>query len=429
MTRGETKTPNYDPRLTTLHADMDAFFAAVEVLDDPTLAGKPLIIGHPGKRGVVSTASYEARKFGVHSALPSVVALRRCPQGVWRSPRMARYAEISRQVRDIFRQFTPVIEPLSLDEAFLDVEGSLRLFGGAIPIAEQLRHAMREETGGLTVSVGVAENKFLAKLGSDFRKPDGITVVPAGKAPEFLAPLAVGKLWGVGPRTANRLQSLGIRKCEDIVRVGEKFLRNELGQQSGSHIWRLAQGIDERSVESGHAAKSISTESTFAEDLVAEDAIHRFLFEAADNVAGTLRSSGLKARTVQLKVRTGSFRTFTRARTLDAPTDLRDVLYHTALDLLREKIDLQGEGVRLLGVGGKGLVERAELVQGSLFDDSEVNQKQQRIVELSDRIRDAHGARAITWGRMVHGKRTPEIERPGEDDPLRVRRTDLLDEE
>lgn len=420
-------TADYDPRLKVLHADMDAFFAAVEVLDDPSLVGKPLIIGHPGKRGVVSTASYEARKFGVHSALPSVVALRRCPQGVWRSPRIGRYAEVSRQVRDVFRRFTPRIEPLSLDEAFLDVAGSLRLFGGAVAIAEKLRRTMREETG-LTVSVGVAENKFLAKLGSDFEKPDGLTVVPAGKAPEFLAPLDVGKLWGVGPRTASRLQRLGIRKCEDIVRVGEKFLRDELGPASGSHLWRLAQGIDERSVESSHAAKSISTESTFGNDLVTEDAMHRFLFEAADSVAGALRHAGLKARTVQLKVRTGSFRTFTRARTLDAPTDLRDVLYTTAIRLLRDKIDLKGEGVRLLGVGGKGLVETAGWVQGSLFDDEASTERQRRITELRDRIRDAHGARSITWGRMVRHQSKRKDDRPGEEDPLRVRRSDLQDD-
>ena len=250
-----------DPRLTVLHADMDAFYAAIEVLDDPSLRGKPVIIGHPGRRGVVSTASYEARRFGVHSALPSVIALRRCPDAVWRSPRIRRYAQVSREGLEVFRRYTPIVEPLSLDEAFLDVGGSLRLFGGAVAIAEDLRRAVREATGGLTVSVGVAENKFLAKLASDLEKPDGLTVVHPGRAKEFLAPLEIQRLWGVGPKTAAILESSGFHRIGDLAGAGRSLLQKRLGKALGAHVWELAHGRDLREVESGHGTKSISTES------------------------------------------------------------------------------------------------------------------------------------------------------------------------
>ena len=414
----------YDPRLTTLHADMDAFYAAVEVLDDPSLAGQPLIIGHPGRRGVVSTASYEARQFGVHSALPSLEALRRCPQGVWRSPRPRRYAELSKQIRGIFLDYTPQVEPLSLDEAFLDVGGSLRLFGGAVAIAEEIRRRVREETGGLTVSVGVAENMFLAKLASDLEKPDGLTVVPAGDAPAFLVPLAVERLWGVGKQTAKRFHEIGLRKIGDLQRIGEKALVRMLGKSSGHHLWCLAHGRDARRVTPDHDARSISNEATFGEDLQRPEEIEAFLFEAAENVAETLRHAGLRGRTVKLKVRTGTFRTMTRSETLTAPTDLPEVIHQAALRLLRERVELRGEGVRLLGVGMQGLLDATLPAQADLFDDAD-SDPQRRTATLLDRVRAAHGRAAIHRARLLRSESESRDQRPHHDDPSRIRRGDL----
>lgn len=424
MKRDETAP--YDPRLKILHADMDAFYAAVEVLDDPSLRGKPLIIGHPGRRGVVSTASYEARRFGVHSAMPSVEALRRCPQGVWRAPRMKRYAELSRRIRDVFRSYTPLVEPLSLDEAFLDCEGSLRLFGGAIQLAEQLREQVRSETGGLTVSVGVAPNKFLAKLGSDLDKPDGLTVIHPDRIEEQLAPLPIRRIWGVGKKTAAALAQRAIHTIGDVLRWDREALIRELGPASGAHIYNLARGRDSRSVETSHEAKSISNESTFSRDLTREEDVHGFLFRAAENVATTLRDSGLLARTVQLKVRTGSFRTMTRSRTLAAPTHLAQVLAETGIELMREKVDLGGEGIRLLGLGAKGLVDADALVQGDLFSESGQDCSE-RAAAVSDRVRKALGRSAITRGRLLGGPEGPPPDERDPDDPARIRPGDLWD--
>lgn len=421
-----------DPRLCILHADMDAFYAAVEVLDDPSLRGRPLIIGHPGARGVVSTASYEARRFGVHSAMPSVEALRRCPQAVWRAPRIARYAELSAQIRGIFHRYTPLVEPLSLDEAFLDVAGSLRLFGGGVAIARSLQQAVRQETGGLTVSVGVAPNKFLAKLASDMQKPAGITVIDPDRAAEQIAPLPVRRLWGVGEKSAARLAEIGIHTIGEVARVGEAYLARALGQASGRHLFALANGQDSRRVETEHDAKSISTESTFAVDLRDPSEIRNFLFEAADTVAEALRNARLLTRTVQLKVRTGTFRTVTRAHTLDQPTNLPQVLHHTAMDLLEDKVDLRGEGVRLLGLGAKGLIEGERPVQTDLFGAEEID-RHRRAAQVSDRVKAALGPDAITRARLLRSPNGPDNERPSENrpgryDPGRIRRRDLDDD-
>ena len=407
-----------DPRLTILHADMDAFFAAVEVLDDPSLAGKPLIIGSPGRRGVVSTASYEARRFGVHSALPSVVAKQRCPQGIWRPPRAHRYAELSRQIRDIFLDFTPEVQPLSLDEAFLDVRGSRRLFGGAVAIAESIRARVKEETGGLTVSVGVAENLFLAKLASDLEKPDGLTVLEPGRAPELLAPLPIERLWGVGRKSSEALRRLGIATIADVQNADEGFLARQLGERSAAHLTALAFGRDARRVHPETDAKSISTESTFAEDLHHREEIDRFLFSACENVAATLRRAGLRGRTVQLKVRTGSFQTMTRSVTLDSPTDLTEVLYESATQLFEDRVDLGREGVRLLGVGVQGLLDARAPSQGDLFAE-ETEPRARSTAKLLDEIQGSIGKGAVRRARLL--RRPDDPERPGELDPSRLR--------
>ncbi len=395
--------------LGILHADLDAFFAAVEVIDDPSLAGKPLIIGHPGRRGVVSTASYEARRFGVGSAMPSVEAMRRCPGAIWRAPRGGRYSAASREVMAIFRRFSPVVEPLSLDEAFLDVAGSRRLFGTAVAIAEQIRAVVRSETG-LVVSIGVAENKFLAKVASDLGKPDALTVVPEGGGARFLAPLPLRRLWGVGPRTAERLLELGLRTIGDLQRLEEEFLARRLGESSGRHLFRLAQGLDSRQVESGREAKSISTESTFATDIRGIDEVENFLFAAATEVGRSLRKEGWLARTVELKVRTGSFRTWTRSRTLVRPTDLAEDLFEAARELFLERIDLDGEGVRLLGVGGSGLVPADVLQQETLFPEP-ARERADRAERLVDQILAEQGRDAIGPARLLRrGKAGPQLD-------------------
>ena len=359
---------NADARLSLIHADMDAFFAAVEVLDDPSLAGQPLIIGHPGRRGVVSTASYEARKFGVHSAMPSVEAVRRCPAGIWRAPRGSRYREISRQVMEVFREFTPLVEPLSVDEAFLEIGGSLRLFGGAISIAQEIRARVPEVTGGLTVSIGVAPNKFLAKLASDLEKPNGLTVVDPDRIQQWLDPMAVEKIWGVGPRTQQILHGIGLRQVCHIREAGIDLLMNHLGESSGRHLWQLAHGRDTRTVETDHEVRSISTENTFTTDLTPGDETEKFLRHASEEVSQSLRDQHLRARTGRLKVRTGSFRTMSRSQTLDSPVQDSHTLFQTALDLLAH-VDLRGEGIRLLGVGAGNLIDEDTPLQQGLFDD------------------------------------------------------------
>ncbi len=400
-----------DSRLTFIHADMDAFFAAVEVLDDPSLAGKPLIIGHPGRRGVVSTASYEARKFGVHSALPSVEALRRCPQGIWRPARGARYQQVSRQVMQVFGEFTPDVEPLSLDEAFLHIEGSLRLFGGAIQIATQLRHRVHEVTGGLTVSVGIAPNKFLAKLASDLLKPDGLTVIDPDAIQQTLDPLPVEKIWGVGPRTRDTLHHIGLRKIQHLREAGLDLLVSQLGSSSGEHLWKLAHGIDERTISSGREARSISTESTFSEDLQPGPQVIQFLRTAAEEISTTLRQQGLRARTVKLKLRTGSFRTLHRSHTLDAPTQEPRALHDTVCSLL-SSVPLDGEGIRLLGLGTGNLVAEDAPRQHGLFEDVGGNHKEETISKLLDQASQLEGAAPLKRARLVDPPRQEDLDPP-----------------
>ena len=375
MTQSQNRQPDQnpqeaenrqDPRWKVIHADMDAFFASVEVLDDPSLKGLPLIIGHPGPRGVVSTASYEAREFGVHSALPSTEALRRCPEGVWRSPRGGRYGEISRQVMQVFREFTPLVEPLSVDEAFLDIEGSLKLYGGAIAIAHQIRERVFEQTGGLTVSIGVAPNKFLAKLASDLDKPDGLTVVDPDGIQELLDPLPVQKIWGVGPKTTRQLNDLGLHRIEDLRNAGLEFLMRRWGERSAQHLWALAHGRDSREVHEPESSKSISTENTFTVDIMKGSDSDKFLRNAAEEVCQSMRQQGFRARTVRLKVRASSFRTLTRSKTLETPFIDAATLYNTGRELLTH-VDLEAEGIRLLGLGVSGLVHASQPIQGQMF--------------------------------------------------------------
>lgn len=381
-----------------LHVDMDAFYASVEERDRPELAGQPLIVGGTADgRGVVAAANYAVRKFGVHSAMATATALRLCPQAIVLPVRMRHYAAVSRQIREVFFRYTPLVEPLSLDEAFLDVSASERLFGEAAKIALRIKREIKQETG-LIASVGVAPNKFLAKIASDLEKPDGLVVVPPEQTQAFLDPLPVSRIWGVGRATEAVFSRLGVHTIGQLRRTAREVLERQFGQQ-GDHFWRLARGIDNRAVVPDREAKSISHETTFPADITDPAALRTWLLELTEQVARRLRRHGQRARTVQIKVRFADFRTVTRARTLKRPTDATHDLWSTAAALLAEALPVQHGGVRLLGMGVSGL-GGVPLIQQSLFDDPlEAHAVQQRQLDrVADAVRDKFGASALSRG-------------------------------
>ncbi len=348
---------------TILHVDMDAFFVSVELLDRPDLRGQPVVVGGTGDRGVVAAASYEARAFGVHSAMPSVRARRLCPHAVFLPGRHDRYSEVSRRVMAVFESFTPIVEPLSLDEAFLDVTGSARLHGDGPGIASAIRRRVLEQEG-LTCSVGVAPSKFVAKLASEAAKPratpegpvfgTGVHVVPPDGVLAFLHPLPVQALWGVGPATLQKLARLGVRTVADLATLPVDTLTGAVGSAAGHHLHDLANGRDDRDVEPDREAKSIGHEETFSDDLFDPPAIDRQLVRMADAVAGRLRAHGVGARTVTVKVRFPDFRTLTRSVTLPQAVDTGGELTAHGRRLLGS-VDLS-PGVRLLGIHAGSLV-------------------------------------------------------------------------
>lgn len=348
---------------TIIHADLDAFFASVEQRDNPHLRGKPVVVGGPpGARGVVAAASYEARRFGVRSAMPMSRALRLCPQAVRVSPRFHRYAEVSRQVMAIFRSVTPLVEPLSLDEAFLDVTVQAAGYGGPEALARHLKERVRRETG-LTVSIGVGSNKTVAKIASDMGKPDGLVVVPAGEEAAFLAPLPVRALWGIGLKTEARLAEAGIRTVGDLAAAEPELAARLLGSRAPL-FQAMACGRDDRPVETMHERKSVGAESTFPRDLPDGPELRRRLREMAGEVARRLRAEGVKAGTITLKLRYADFRTVTRQRTLPVPTDEAEEVARAAEALLdalpagRQGAAAPGDRFRLLGIQGSRLVRR-----------------------------------------------------------------------
>ncbi|HEU4403416.1 MAG TPA: DNA polymerase IV [Candidatus Polarisedimenticolia bacterium] len=381
-----------------LHLDMDAFYAAVETRENPALAAKPLIIGHRGRRGVVSTCSYEARAFGVRSAMPSLSAERLCPQAVWLPVRMDLYVEVSREIRSILADETPVIEPVSIDEAFLDLTGVAPDLEGGRRVAVRLKERIRAGPR-LSASVGVAPNKFLAKIASDLEKPDGLVLLPIAAVPDRLWPLPVARLWGVGPRTAPRLQAAGLRTIGDLLRAPDGILVPLVGEAGAAHLRALARGEDDRPVESHREAKSVSEERTYGVDLIDPEAIDRALLARSEGVARELRRDGLVGRTVQIKVRTGDFTTWTRSLTLPSPTDLAEVIVRAARALFRERIRLGRKGVRLLGVGLSGL-ESAGSGQGGLFPDA-AEERARRVARAADSLRERHGEGALTRARLL----------------------------
>lgn len=332
-----------------IHVDMDAFYAAVEQRDTVDLRGKPVIVGGaPERRGVVAAASYEAREFGVHSAMPTATAVRLCPWAIRVAPRFAHYTAISQQLRDIFGRYTPVIEPLSLDEAFLDVSASQRLWGDARNIARRIKNDIYRELG-LVASVGIATNKFIAKIASDIEKPNGFVEVDGRAVAEFLNPLPVTRIWGIGKIAAKRLSDLGITTVGDFNRLPTERLTAEFGV-SGDHWSQLAQGIDSREVITDHQAKSLSHEITFAEDLDDDAALRATLTSLVENAAARLRAANLRAGTVQLKIRHCDFTTRSRARSFAAPTQSTAEFLSTAAGLLTTYRRQYGSAVRLLGV-------------------------------------------------------------------------------
>ncbi|MBN1420029.1 MAG: DNA polymerase IV [Planctomycetes bacterium] len=382
-----------------LHLDMDAFFAAIEVLDHPALAGRPVIVGGtPEGHGVVSTASYEARRFGVRSAMPAATARRLCPDGVFLSPRHDRYAAVSRTVFDCLRQESPLVEPVSIDEAFVDLTGTERRAGDAVDAARRIKARIRQETG-LACSAGVASNKLVAKIASDLRKPDGLVAVRAGGEAAFLAPLELRRLWGIGPKTGERLARAGWRTIGDIQAAGEERLARILGREAARWLHPLALGIDDRPVvaEAGDP-KSIGHETTFASFLSDPEAIETALLDLAEEVGRRLRGEGMKARTVTLKVRDETFRTRTRARTLAEPTDIGLEIFRAARDLLRQRVALGGHRVRLLGVTASRL-EGGSWMQLALLPDG--RERQADLARAVDRIKDRLGEGAIRPARLL----------------------------
>jgi DNA polymerase IV len=341
-----------DEGCSILHVDMDAFFASVEVRRRPELRGRPVVVGGTGPRGVVSSASYEARVFGVRSAMPGSQARRLCPQAVFLPPDMAAYAAASREIMRIFADVTPLVEPLSVDEAFLDVSGALRLLGRPRAIADHIRERVRTDQG-LTCSVGVAATKFMAKLASDRAKPDGVVVVPAGRTLEFLHPLPVDVLWGVGERTCEVLRRLGLRTVGDVAEAPVRLLRQALGEAAATHLHELARGRDPRRVSPERVEKSSGAETTFDVDVADHDVIRRTLLELSTGVARRLRRSRQAGRTVAIKVRLADFRTLSRSRTLPTGTDVAHEIFSTAWQLF-QALD-PGDRIRLIGVRVEGL--------------------------------------------------------------------------
>ncbi|ASS76978.1 DNA polymerase IV [Tumebacillus algifaecis] len=390
---------------TILHLDMDAFFASVEQRDAPELRGRPVIIGGSAEgRGVVSTCSYEARTFGVRSAMPTAQAKRLCPDGIFLFPNMKKYSLVSRQMFAILERYTPLIEKLSVDEAFLDVTGSRKLFGDGVMIAERLKREISAELG-LTASVGVAPNKFLAKLGSDLDKPNGLVVLTPDDLVARIHHLPVNRLWGVGAKSAEQLLRLGLKTIGDVAQMDLKRMRMHLGDFA-DHLYLLANGIDDRPVETQREAKSIGHETTFAEDVRDLSFLETTLLGQAEKVARRLRQAGLEGRTITLKLRYAPFRTITRSHTLEIPTCLELILYEPVKTLLAKCALTPSDAIRLIGVSIGGLVPAGEThtKQLSLFDDAPISTPDPRQQELSktvDKLKDKFGENILTRARLI----------------------------
>lgn len=378
-----------------LHVDMDAFFVEVERRDRPELRKRPVLVGGTGGRGVVAAASYEARAFGVGSAMPMVHARRLCPAAIVLPPDHHKYRLASEQVFAVFRSIAPLVEGLSLDEAFLDVAGLRHHYLDPVAIAVEIRTRLRKELD-LPASVGIASNKFIAKLASEAAKPDGLCHVPAVRTLEFLHPLPVRSLWGVGEATHAALERLGVQTVGDLAEVPPTTLRKQLGEAAGIHLHELAWGRDQRPVISASAAKSVSVEETYEQDLIGPAAIEGELLRHADRLAGRLRSAGVAGRTVTLKIRFADFTTVTRSVTLGAPTDVARDVYRAARELL-ENLGVGGKPIRLVGLGLAALVPASSPRQLAVDRPA----KWDDLAEAVDQVRSRYGTGSIRPARLV----------------------------
>lgn len=374
---------------------MDAFFAAIEVQDESSLKGKPVIVGGSTNRSVVSTASYEARRFGVHSAMPIFKAKEKCPQGIFLLVNMDRYKEVSKKVMDIVKDFSPLVEPVSIDEAYLDITGSENLLGSPEEIARHIKERIGKETG-LTCSIGIAPNKFLAKVASDMNKPDGLTIISADEVDTFLSRLPVEKIPGVGKRTVEGLRHNGIKKVGDLKRFSKEQLIRRFGR-FGSRLHELANGRDDSEVALEREIKSLSSEGTLESDTGDLAYLKRLVASHADKVAWRLRREGLKGRTVTLKIKFDDFSEMSKSRTIDYPTDSTKIISDSAIELLFN--DPLKRKVRLIGVAVSKLKESGEGYQMDLFEDWHAQEKERRVDETMDEIKMRFGKRMIKKGR------------------------------
>jgi len=389
---------------TILHVDMDAYFAAVEQRDHPEYRGKPVIVGsdpRKGKgRGIVATCSYEARKFGVHSAQPISQAWQRCPHGIYVRGDMAKYVRVSERIMSILLEFTDLVEQVSIDEAFLDVTGSRRLLGSGIDIARRIKARIVEDQG-LTASVGVAANKFVAKVASDLEKPDGLVVVEPGREEAFLAPLPIRRLWGVGAKTEAMLEGCGVRLIRDLARLDRAELVRRFGK-GGDHLWHLSRGMDDRAVSPEEGFKSIGHETTFERDTDDRQVLHDTLLGLTEKVAQRLRAGDSRGRTVTVKLREADFSTTTRRVTLPAPADTTERIFPVAWKLLQSLIPA-GKRVRLIGIYASNLALPEEQGQLALFEESP--KKDRRLATALDDITRRYGDKAITRAALVSPKK------------------------
>ncbi|MDE0169807.1 MAG: DNA polymerase IV [bacterium] len=385
-----------EPRIAEpiLHVDMDAFYVEVERLDDRGLVGQPVVVGGEGPRGVVASASYEVRAAGVRSAMPMSTARRMCPGLVIVAPRHGRYGEISEQVFSIFQDFTPLVQGLSVDEAFLDIRGLRRHYPNSLAVAEAIRTRIRRELH-LPASVGAATSLYLAKMASGYAKPDGVHIVTEGSENAFLEHLDVQELWGVGRATRRRLASMGVGTVGQLARVPLPLLRRHLGDATGDHLHRLANGVDERVVEPYGGAKSVSVEQTFREDISGVEALRSRLLRQADQVAWRLRRAGLSGRTVSLKIRFADFRTITRAETLRAATDVSREVYQSCCRLL-DRAEVGVRSVRLLGVAVSGL-QPSDAPRQLMVDQEE---RWEHLEEAIDELRVRFGRHVVEPARL-----------------------------
>jgi DNA polymerase-4 len=377
-----------------MHADMDAFFAAVEQLDRPELRGKPVLIGHPSPRSVVSTASYEARCFGVGSAMPMATARRRCPDGIIVPPRFDRYLEYSRMIMKVFHDFSPLVEALGLDEAFIDLTGTEKLWGPPQEVGEKVKAAILEATGGLKVSVGISSTKYVAKVASDHDKPNGLTIVPPTEVKAFLWPQSIASIWGVGKLGRKRLSQLGLRTIRDVAQSDPVWLKQSLGSL-GDHIYQLCHGIDPRPVITEHDVKSVGAEFTLAKDISGESAIRPHLFRAAEQIAPSLRKKHLVAKGIRVKLKTTGFKIITRQIAMTRPSSNAKSLYQAGCELL-DRFDLE-QDFRLVGMAAFDLHTPIENVQFDLFEDpgSEKERDRNRLDQEIDNIRSKFGKDAL----------------------------------